>query len=61
MTTRVLVLPHARVGALVDDLGGKGELGHNVLLCGEAIEGVVFGGDVNTVIGLDMRKIVLHV
>ena len=56
-----LVLADARVGALVDDLCGEGELGHDVLFAREAIEGVVLGGDIDAVEGLDMGKIILQV
>ena len=42
----------------VKNLCGEGKLGDNVLLFGVAKEGIVFGGNIHAIIGLDIAPIV---
>ena len=46
---------------IIYDLCGKGELCDNVLFLGIAEEGVVLGGDIHAVKGLDVAPIVFYV
>ena len=48
------------VFVLIDDLGGKGQFGDDVLLGGIAIEGIVLGRNINIILGSDSKPIILY-
>ena len=45
----------------VNRLGGKAELGYNVLLLGVNIEGIVLGGNIETIARLKVAIVIFNV